>query len=181
MPDPTTTGLTVALVYAALSVAHGLGDTWVQRHRHALAKGARDRRGQAACAAHVTTYTLTTTVAVLLVWGLPLGTHITWAGFAAGQAFSAVTHYAIDRRWTLLAAANLAGKRDYHDLGTPRPLTVLATRRVLVTDPAGAPHEEDHDERVPLDNPPASTGANSLDRTAHHAALFASALLTALI
>lgn len=178
MPNPAATA---ALVYAALFAAHGIGDVWVQRHRHALAKGGASWHGQLACAIHVTTYTATTALAVLAVWRLPLGTHITWAGFAAGQAFSAVTHYAIDRRWTLLAAANLLGKRPYHDLGRPRPLTVRATERVLVTDKAGIVHGQDVDVLVPLDNPPASTGANSLDRTAHHAALFVSALLTALV
>lgn len=176
-----TAGVTAALVFAALFAAHGIGDVWVQRHRHALAKGAPDRHGQVACAIHVTTYTLTTTAAVLLVWGLPLGTHITWAGLAAGQAFSAITHYAIDRRWTLRVLAGWAGKLDYHDLGQPRPLIVVATEWAEPVDAAGLPDEQDITVLVPLDNMPAATGANSLDRTAHYAALFAAALLTALI
>jgi hypothetical protein len=179
--DPTTAGLTFAAVYAALHAAHGLGDVWVQRHHHALTKGAANRHGRAACAMHVTTYTLTTTVAVMLVWALPLGTHTTWSGLAAGQVFSAVTHYAIDRRWTLLALANLLGKREFHDLGQPRPLTVTAHKRVPVTSPAGTSHDEVTEVVVPLDNPVHATGATSLDQTLHHAALFIAALLTALI
>lgn len=181
MPNPAA-GLTAALVFAALFAAHGIGDVWVQRHRHALAKGGASWHGQLACAIHVTTYTITTALAVLLVMWLPLGTHISWWGFAAGQLFSAVTHYAIDRRWTLLWLADrIKGKRAYYDLGRPRPLTVLATRRVLVPSPSGPAHEQDVEEWVPLDNPSAATGAGSLDRTAHIAMLFVSALLTGLI
>jgi hypothetical protein len=111
----------------------------------------------------------------------PLGTHITWVGFAAGQAFSAVTHYAIDRRWTLLAVAVLLGKREFHDLGAPRLLTVRATQRVLVADEGGIVHEQDVDVLVPLDNLPGVTGAITLDLTAHYAMLFGAALLTALV
>lgn len=181
MTDPAATGLTAALVYVALFTAHGLGDHWVQRSCDALGKGAQNVRGQLHCAWHVTTYTLTTLTAVMLVWALPLGAHITWAGIAAGQVFSAVTHYAIDRRWTLLRLANLAGKREFHDLGQPRPLTVLAHRKVLVDTASGPSHEEVAPVEVPLDNPSLGTGAYSLDQTAHMAALFVSALLTALI
>jgi hypothetical protein len=181
MPNPATAGLTVALVSAALCAAHGIGDMWVQRPHHALTKGGASWHGQLACGIHVATYTLTTTVAVMLVWALPLGTHITWTGFAAGQVFSAVTHYAIDRRWTLLTLANLLGKREFHDLGAPRDLKVVALKRVPVTSPAGTSHDEVTEVVVPLDNPVHATGATSLDQTLHHAALFIAALLTALI
>jgi len=181
MPDHTTAGVTAALVYTALFAAHGLGDHWVQRTCDALGKGAANRRGQLACAWHVTTYTLTTTVAVLLVMGLPLGAHITVAGFAAGQAFSAATHYAIDRRWTLLRLANLTGNREFHDLGAPRPLTVLARKRTPVNAPAGTVHDETVEVEIPLDNPTYSTGAYALDQALHVALLFVSALLTALV
>lgn len=181
MPDPNTTGLTVALVYVALFAAHGIGDVWVQRHRHVLAKGDANWHGQLACAIHVTTYTVTTAVAVLLVMWAPLGTHITWAGFAAGQAFSAITHYAIDRRWTLLRLAIVLRKRDFHDLGAPRDLMVVARKPVLDTTPSGQVHGEHVDVLVPLDNLPGVTGAITLDLTAHYAMLFGAALLTALV
>jgi hypothetical protein len=177
----TTTGVTVALVYAALFAAHGLGDVWVQRHRHVLAKGDANWHGQLACAIHVTTYTVTTALAVLGVMLAPFGTHITWAGFAAGQAFSAITHYAIDRRWTLLQLAILLGKRDFHDLGAQRDLMVVACKPVLDTTPSGQVHGGHVDVVVPLDNAVHATGANSLDQTLHLAALFVSALLTALV
>jgi hypothetical protein len=112
--------MTAAAVFAAVSAAyaagHWAGDYWVQTHRQACAKGGPGWPGRRACAAHVTTYTLTLTACLALAWwrlALPLS--LPWA--AAGLAVSAVTHYAADRRWPLRALAARTGKLGYHDLG----------------------------------------------------------------
>ncbi|MBP2341077.1 hypothetical protein JOF41_007331 [Saccharothrix coeruleofusca] len=175
----TTTGLTACLVFAALLVAHHLGDHWIQTHHQAITKGQRTRAGQWACARHVATYTLATTGAVLLVTALPLGADVSGWGLLAGQAWSAVTHYVIDRRWTLALLADLVGKRAYHDLGETRGYRVhaYATRPTGV----GARHALVEPELVQLDNPPATTGATSLDQAAHWAMLGVAALWTALL
>lgn len=181
MTPEATAGLTAVLAFAAMFAVHGIGDLWVQRDADATAKGAMNRHGRLACARHVTTYTLTTSLAVGLVLLLPFGAHVSPLGFAAGQAFSAITHYAIDRRWTLLWLANRTGKRTLHDVGTPRHLTVVARKQVLVDTPAGTQHEETAEVEVPLDARTMGTGAYSLDQSLHLPALFVSALLTALI
>ena len=182
MADTTTTGVTLAVVFTALYVAHGLGDVWVQRHADALAKGAANRHGQIACAWHVTTYTATTTAVVLAVLILPLGATATWHGVVAGQMFSAATHYAIARRWTLAWLADRVGKRAFHDLGQPRTgYTVMASHTVPVPGRSGDVKAKGETVMVPLDQPTMGTGAYSLDQALHITALFVAALLTALI
>jgi hypothetical protein len=181
MPTPITAGLTTVLAFAAMWAVHGLGDLWVQSHHQAIRKGDLSRYGQWNCAKHVTTYTLLTFAAVLTVVHLPLGAHATGWGIAAGQVFSAVTHYAIDRRWTLAVLARALGKHDLHQLGQPRRLEVHALHVTTEVTPGGQHHHAEETVRVPLDNPVLGTGAYSLDQSLHIAALFISALLTALI
>jgi len=179
MPSPHPAA-TAAVVFAALLVAHHLGDHWVQTGHQARHKGDPSRTGQWACAAHVTTYTATTLAAVLAT-AAALHLPLTAAGIAAGQAFSAVTHYAVDRRWTLALLARRLGKAEFHRLGQPRRLQV---RAVHVTTRATAPehyHQNDEHVLVDLDNPVLGTGAYSLDQSLHLPALFVSALLTTLI
>ena len=182
MPDPTTAaGITAALVFGALLVAHHLGDHWFQSEFSAIHKGDHDRRGQLACAWHVTTYTATTTAVVLAVLILPLGATATWHGVVAGQMFSAATHYAIDRRWTLAWLADRVGKRAFHDLGQPRTgYTVMASHTVPVPGRSGDVKAKGETVMVPLDQPTMGTGAYSLDQALHITALFVAALLTAL-
>lgn len=178
---PATAAVSFTAVFVALLVAHQLADHWVQTHRQALRKGDRTREGQWACARHVATYTATTLAAVLAVAHL-LALPVTPVGVAAGQLFSAVTHYAVDRRWTLAWLADRLGKRSHHDLGRPRQqYRVHAVHEVAVPGRSGTCHSETQTVTVPLDVVPAVTGAYSLDQSLHYTALFVSALLTALI
>ncbi|WP_433015092.1 DUF3307 domain-containing protein [Kribbella sp. CA-294648] len=151
----TTAGVTFAAVFAALWVAHNLGDQWIQTHHQAMHKGKRSRVGSLACLRHVVSYTVTTVAFTALVWVLPLGLEISAGGFVAGQIVSAVTHYWADRRFTLASLIRIAGKREYAALGVPR---------------------ERHN-----DNPCVGTGAFHLDQSFHVLCLFVAALLTALI
>jgi hypothetical protein len=101
-----------ALIYAALTAAHEVGDHWVQTSHQACTKGEPGYRGSAACAAHVATYTATGAVAVLAGarWlRLPLRGR----ALAAGLAISAVSHYVVDRRTPLRALAAATGSAGY--------------------------------------------------------------------
>lgn len=177
---PTTPAATFTAVFVALLVAHHLADHWIQTGADAARKGDHDRAGQWACARHVTTYTLTTTLLTLAVVHL-LDLPATGWGIAAGQAWSAVTHYAIDRRWTLARLAAWAGKTDFHRLGQPRRLEVHAIHVTTEVNAGGQHHHAEETVRVPLDNPVLGTGAYSLDQSLHFGQLFIASLLTALI
>lgn len=144
--------LIFAVVMPTLLVAHNVADHWVQTSHQADHKGEPGTRGRVACAAHVATYTLTTTVltgAVCLLFALPV--HPGW--FIAAQVVSAVTHYWADRRGTLAALSDRLGIGQFYRLGMPRP---------------------DRD-----DNPSLGTGAYALDQAWHWSWLFVAASLTA--
>lgn len=171
---------TAALVFAALLSAHGLADHWFQSLHQVIHKGDRDRPGQWACARHAAVHVAVAAPFLAAVVGLPLGASASWAGLVAGQAWTFASHYAIDRRWTVQWFADLVGKREFHDLGEPRRgFTVLAHHLVPARTPSSAPEGETC--MVPLDRDVLGTGRYALDQTAHVAALFVSALLTALI
>ncbi|MGC4891198.1 helix-turn-helix domain-containing protein [Micromonospora sp. DT227] len=108
--DPTGAhAATFAAVFAALYVAHQVADHWVQTQWQADHKAEAGWLGRLACAAHVTTYTLTAAVAlatVVLATGLRLDP---W-GVGIGLAVSAVSHYIADRRTPLRRLADLLGK-----------------------------------------------------------------------
>lgn len=148
----------VAVTFAAtlpgLLVGHNVADHWVQSSHQAAHKGLPGWPGRIACAAHVASYTAVTAATVGLLWGL-LGLGITPAGFLAGQALSATTHYWADRRSTLARLAERLGRDGFYRLGCPRP---------------------GRD-----DNPSLGTGAYALDQSFHWLALFVAALLTALV
>lgn len=150
MPDIGT----FAGVGLGLLVAHQVGDHWVQSHGQACAKGLPGWAGRLACARHVASYTVVTSLAVLALWGV-FQLNITWQGFAAGQLVSAVTHYWADRRTTLARLAALTGHADFYALGMPRP---------------------GRD-----DNPSLGTGAYALDQSWHWGWLGVAAFLTAVI
>lgn len=107
---------TFAAYLLALLVAHTVGDHWVQTSAQADGKGARGRAGALACARHVASYTACTALAGAAVWRL-LDLDISLAGFLAGQAVSAVTHYWADRRFTLAWLARRTGNGAYYDNG----------------------------------------------------------------
>jgi hypothetical protein len=176
MTHPATAGLTAVLVFAACWVAHQLADHWVQDTATAAAKGLPGPAGRWACARHVASYTATTLAFTLLVLVLPLGAHAGPWGVAAGQVWSSVTHYVIDRRTPLARVARRLGKTKFHDLGRPRPLRVRALPQV-----AAGRHELLEEEWVPLDQPTLGTGAYALDQSLHITCLWITALLTALL
>ncbi|WBB49044.1 DUF3307 domain-containing protein [Verrucosispora sp. WMMA2044] len=151
--DPTGAhAATFAAVFAALYVAHQVGDHWIQSQHQADCKGLPGWPGRLACAAHVATYTATALVAlVFLIAGTGLRLD-PWA-VGVGLTVSAVSHYIADRRTPLRRIAEALGSARFYALGTPRP---------------------GHD-----DKPCLGTGAYALDQSWHVAFLFISALLIA--
>ena len=185
--------LTFATVLPGLLVAHTVADHWVQSHQQAAHKHLPGWPGRLACAAHIATYTATTTLTVGLLWVL-LDLAISPLGFAMGQLVSAVSHYWADRRFTLQALCERLGKGDFYRLGAPRdvraatkqpPLTGSYAGTYTATTAAGRVIDVELVDRngnqVSWDNPTLGTGAYHLDQTWHWAWLGVAALLTAVI
>lgn len=144
-----------AVALAALYAAHEVGDQWVQTHAQACTKGGRgaqQRAGQAACARHVATMTLTKAV-VLGVTAKVTRTRLPLARTALALTVDAASHYWADRRHTLAALADRLGKGTYYRLGQPRP-------------------NQD-------DNPTLGTGAYALDQAWHIGWVWVAALIIA--
>lgn len=172
----TSPAATFAALAVALLVAHQVADHWVQTSHQAAHKGRPGWAGRAACAAHVASYTLCTTLAVCAVWVL-LDLPLTLPGVLCGQLVSAVTHYWADRRTTLAALAARLGLGGFYRLGTPRPV------RVLAVDERGQPAYDADGQAVtiPVDAGTLGTGAYALDQSWHWAWLGAAAMVTALL
>jgi hypothetical protein len=111
-----------ATIFAALLVGHYLGDYFVQTDYQAQYKGKRgtrflDRLGRWNCAKHAVTYTATLAAvlgAALAVDGVEADARallVIWSGLI----LNGITHYIIDRRWTLEALARLMGKGRWID------------------------------------------------------------------
>lgn len=150
-----------AAVFAALFVAHSVGDHWVQSSAQAADKGRPGWPGRLADARHVATLTATK-LALLLPVAALLGLRLTVWGLLAGMGVDAVTHWWADRRTTLAALARVTGKSEFYALGTP----------------AHPAHP------VTADGKPAAhlgTGAYALDQSFHHLWLLVAALLIALV
>ncbi|MEU4788170.1 DUF3307 domain-containing protein [Micromonospora tulbaghiae] len=143
---------TFAAVFVALFVAHQVADHWIQTQHQADCKGRPGWPGRIACAAHVTTYTLTALV-TLAALALSTDLDVNAGNVAAGLTISAVTHYIADRRTPLKRLAELTGSDRFYALGTPRP---------------------DRD-----DNPSLGTGSYALDQSFHYLFLFVAALVIA--
>lgn len=143
-----------ATTFATLLTAHQIGDHWFQTDYQARTKGQRDWAGRRACAAHVGTYTATG-AAVIAVTKAVTRVELTPAGMAAGLAVSGLSHYWIDRRFTLANLARRCGKSNFYNLGTPR---------------SGRD-----------DNPSLGTGAYALDQSAHVGMIWAAALVAAAV
>ncbi|MFE4660922.1 transcriptional regulator [Streptomyces hydrogenans] len=109
---------TFAAVFAALWIAHSIGDHWVQSSCQAATKGLPGWPGRAACARHVLGLTLTKG-AVLAPVALLLDLPLSAAGLSLGLGLDAVSHYWADRRSTLAALARVCGKGEFYSLGTP--------------------------------------------------------------
>lgn len=143
---------TLGNVFAALYVAHHVGDHWIQTDHQAAHKALPGRAGWTANLGHVTSLTLTQ---VLALAGLAaIGVHLSAGQITAGLAVNAITHAWADRRHTLAALADIVpGKSNFYRLGQPRP---------------------DHD-----DAPHIGTGAYALDQSWHLGWLFVAALIIA--
>ncbi|GIG11649.1 DUF3307 domain-containing protein [Catellatospora coxensis] len=141
-----------AAAFAGLYAAHQVADHWVQTQHQADHKGRPGWPGRIACLAHVTTYTATGLLALVVV-AVVTGLHLRPVPLAVGLAVSAVSHYIADRRTPLKRIADLLGSGRFHALGAPRP---------------------GHD-----DNPSLGTGAYALDQSWHIGFLFAAALIIA--
>jgi hypothetical protein len=152
---------TFAAVFAALFVAHSVGDHWVQTSAQSAAKGRPGWPGRLAGARHVATLTATKLL-VLLPVGLLVGLHLTVWGLAAGLGVDAVTHWWADRRSTLAWLAKVTGKSEFYSLGTG-------------THPAH-PVTENGGTAAHL-----GTGAYALDQSFHHLWLLVAALLITLV
>lgn len=139
--------------FAALYAAHMVGDHFVQTHKQACGKGARDRMGAMLCAQHVASLTATKAVFILAM-ELMTGARLSALWFVLGLAIDAASHYWADRRFTLASLCEKIGKGDFYRLGTPR---------------------DGHD-----DNPSLGTGAYALDQSWHIGWLFVAALIMAL-
>jgi hypothetical protein len=157
----TDTAGTFAAVFAALFVAHSVGDHWVQTSWQADRKGERSRTGYIACGRHVLGLTVTKAL-LLLVAVAVLGLEVNALGVVVGLGLDAGTHYWADRRHTLAGLARVCGKAEFHTLGTPahefHPVTA---------DGAYAPT--------------LGTGAYALDQSFHHFWLFVVALIIAAV
>ncbi|PWI43302.1 DUF3307 domain-containing protein [Streptomyces sp. ICBB 8177] len=148
-----------ATVFAALFVAHSVGDHWVQTSRQAADKGRPGWPGRLADARHVATLTLTKAVLLALVAGV-LGLHLRVLGLVVGFAVDAASHWWADRRSTLAWLAKVTRNSEFHELGTPAHPAAPATA-------AGGYA------------PTLGTGAYALDQSWHHLWLLIAALLIA--
>jgi hypothetical protein len=152
---------TFAAVFAALFVAHSVGDHWVQTSAQSAAKGRPGWPGRLADARHVVTLTVTKLV-VLLPLAALLGLHLSVWGLVAGLGVDAITHGWADRRSTLARLAALTGKSEFYSLGTPAHPAHPVTAK-------GEPAAH------------LGTGAYALDQSFHQLWLLVAALLIALI
>jgi O-acetyl-ADP-ribose deacetylase (regulator of RNase III) len=140
-------------VFVALYVAHLVGDQWVQTSHQAGHKGLPGWPGRLACAAHVTTYTLTGVLTLALV-AISTDWHPDPVRLVAGLAFSAITHYIADRRTPLIRLATFLGLAGYLGHAT------------VVRKPGADP-----------DTTGPGTALMELDQSYHVAALFISSLI----
>jgi len=149
MPD--TKAAVFAASFAALYAAHEFADHWVQSDRQAGAKGDRTPDGRRACVGHVATLTATKALA-LLATTRAAGLRLSPGRTVAAIALDAVTHYWIDRRFTLRGLAKalnpINGEGGFYDAGDGKAA-------------------------------PCGTGAYALDQAAHIAMLWAAALIIA--
>ena len=152
---------TFAAVFAALFVAHSVGDHWVQTSAQSAAKGRPGWPGRLADARHVATLTVTKLL-VLLPAAALLGLHLSVWGLLAGLAVDAITHWWADRRSTLARLAALTGKSEFYSLGTPSHPAHPVTAK-------GEPAAH------------LGTGAYALDQSFHHLWLLVAALLITLV
>lgn len=155
------TAAVFAAVFAALYVAHSVGDHWVQTSCQAATKGLPGWTGRLACGRHVLGLTITKGLVLapaVLVLHLP----VTALGLVLGLGIDALTHYWADRRTTLKRLADRCGKAEFYSLGTP-----AHARHPVTAEGEYAPT--------------LGTGAYALDQSWHVLWLFVAALLIATV
>lgn len=146
-----------AAAFACLYVGHMVGDHWIQTSGQARRKGGVGRDAVLACAGHVATLTATKAVVlVAAILSLGLAGTVSWPGVVLALVVDAATHYLIDRRPNLAAAASAVGRAEFYAFGSG---TV-----------------DEHGRPVPH----LGTGAHALDQSAHILFLFLAALIIAL-
>ena len=102
--------------FAALYVAHSVGDHWVQTSCQAARKGGEGWSARWACVRHVATLTATKTVLLLVtLWVLDLS--VSLVALVAALGVDAVSHYWADRRRTLYALARLLRRDEFWHVG----------------------------------------------------------------
>lgn len=107
-----------AAAYAALRTAAHVADHWFQTGHQAAHKADAGVAGHRAMAGHIAGYAGSQAVALVAVNRL-LGAGMKPRGIAAAVAFSAATHWFIDRRWPVRRLSDAMGKQDFHAMGGP--------------------------------------------------------------
>lgn len=109
-----------ATVFAAFLIGHYLADYFVQTDHQAQHKGltgSRSNEGRRNCAVHAITYTATLAGVLGLALNVEDVEFSTTASLVVWAALilNGITHYVIDRRWTLEALARFMGKSGWID------------------------------------------------------------------
>lgn len=107
-----------AAAYAAMRTAAHVADHWFQTSHQAAHKADEGLAGHRAMAGHIASYAGAQAVALVAADKL-LGMNLRPSRIAAAVAFSAATHWFIDRRWPVRRLCDATGKRGFHDLGGP--------------------------------------------------------------
>lgn len=102
--------------FAALYVAHSVGDHWVQTSCQAARKGGEGWSARWACVRHVATLTATKMLLLLVtLWVLDLS--VSLVALVAALGVDAVSHYWADRRRPLYALARLLRRDEFWHFG----------------------------------------------------------------
>lgn len=106
-----------AVTYAAMRTAAHVADHWAQTSHQAVHKADAGLSGHRAMAGHIASYAASQAVAVVAADRL-LGMGLRPSRIAAAVAFSAATHWFIDRRWPVRRLAEATGKQEFLNLDT---------------------------------------------------------------
>ena len=112
--------LAFATLFAVSYPAHLLADHAGQPSSWAADKGRCDHTGRIACAKHVSVVVTLQALAVGLV-ALLTGLALDPLAVIIALGLTGWSHYWIDRRTTATGLFAAIGKREFADLGTPRP------------------------------------------------------------
>lgn len=130
-------------VFGMLLAAHFFADFYVQTDYQAQRKGLRGKHaneGRWNCFKHAASYTAVQAATLPLALSLD-GVAVDYPVTLVFLALNGVTHYVIDRRWTLEAFARALGKGEWIDndktalmhLDQAAHITILGIVAVLIT------------------------------------------------